>query len=181
MPTSREVAVNRPLSGTELKSLIIADFTRMLDEEGMLSHHIAYGRVSYDLRLRMHVDNAMQGTSEITQKSRPIAGNIISPDHPELSAVESAPLVDPSDQSAVVGLELHREMDSPNAERVRLGLPVPIETTQQDGTKQTEQVVYPPDPALGDGAVHVDDISAVARTDWKLPATPLPVDIVDPE
>lgn len=174
MPTSRETAVNRALSGTELKTLLVADFTRMLDEEGMLSQHIAYGRVAYDLRLRLHVDNAMRAESEITQASRPIAHNIIAPDHPELAAIETAPLSAPSKDSAVVGLQLERNVTSPNAERVRLGIPIQVETKGQDGTTQVEMVKYPPDPTLGDGDVHVDDISRQAAEDWKLPVPPLP-------
>lgn len=169
MPTARESAVNRPLSGTELKQLIIADFSRMLDEEGMLSPHIAYGRVGYDLRLRMHLDNLMRRESEITQASRPIAHNIVAPDHPELATIDAAPLADPSPHAAVVGLELERNVTSPNAERVRLGLPIPVETRGQDGTVQQEMVRYPPDASLGDGDVHVDDVSGQARAEWKLP------------
>lgn len=169
MPTSREIAVNRGLSGTELKTLILADFSRMLDEEGMLSPHMAYGRVGYDLRLRLHLDNLMRQENEITQASRPIAHNIIEPDHPELAAVAAAPLTDPSPDAAVVGLELERNVTSPNAERVRLGIPIPVETRGQDGTVQQEMVKYPPDPSLGDGDVHVDDVSLQARDEWKLP------------
>ncbi len=165
MPTNSERVVNRPLSGDELKILLRADFERLLASEGMLSPHIAFGRIAYTIDLRLHMDNFVMPESHSTIASRPPAVNVL-PTKPELAAVEAMPLAEPSPKVAVGATRLTRSIDSPNAERLRNGLPVPVEVTQQDSTRTTQHITYPPDafPELGGGDVKIADVSvAVAR------------------
>ena len=158
MPTSRELVSNRPLSGTELKELIAADFARLLDIDGLLSNHIAYGRVSYEIILRKHLDNASRPTDESIIRSRKMATNIVS-SQPELAAVEPIPLRDPSTNSIFSGDRASRDITSPNQERLRAGLPVPVDIRQQDGTRVTEYVRYPQPEVLDDTGLVIEDVT----------------------
>jgi len=171
MPTARETVPNRALSGAELKRILADDFERLLANEGLLSDHIAFGRVGYDLRLDLHLDNPYHPESSISLKSRPVAGNLVAAS-PELAAVESAPLADPSPEATVASRRRSRRITSPNAERVRVGLPVPVEVKQQDGTVTTEAITYPPEEAAkhGDGDVDEADVSDETRATWGLAA-----------
>lgn len=161
MPTGRETVLNKALSGTELREIIRADVEKLLDGEGLLSHYVAYGRISYDVAIRLHLDNPMRPESEIHISSR------ISVDHP---ALEPPPLTSPSEESMVSAKTLTRDIKSPNEERLRHGLTIPVETHGQDGTTQIEQVKYPPQPELGDGEMTITDTTKAAREAWKLPS-----------
>ena len=165
MPAGREKVVNQTLSGSELKQIILRDFTTLLDNHGLLSHQIAYGRVGYQLILKLHVDNAMRPDGTIEMSSRAPARNIVDK-HPELTAVESAPLASPSLDAVIDAVQVTREIDSPNAERLRNGIPIPVQRRQDDGTIITEQVTYPPSDESGAGNIKVDDVSAAADVDW---------------
>ena len=169
MPSSRETVVNRPLSGDELKKIILADAARLLDNEGNLSPHIAYGRVGYTLTLALHVDNPFVPDPSITFESRGIAGNIIEK-QPELAAIERAPLDSPSPDASVGALTLDRHIDSPNQERLREGMPIPVHVKQQDGTLALEQVTYPPDafPDLPAGEVMIRDATEMQKAKWNI-------------
>ena len=171
MPTARETVPNRALSGAELRRILADDFERLLAAEGLLSDHIAFGRVGYDLRLDLHLDNPYHPESSVERKSRAVAGNIVA-GQPELAAIESAPLTDPSADAAVASRRRSRRIVSPNAERVRVGLPVPVEVKQQDGTVTTEAITYPPEEAAkhGEGDVTDTDTSAETRAAWGLAA-----------
>jgi hypothetical protein len=159
-PTANEVVTNRALSGTELREIIKLDIERLLDGEGLLSHYVAYGRISYDLTLRLHLDNPMRPESAVTVASK------VTHD----TAIEAPPLTEPSDKAVASGSNLHRDITSPNAERLRHGLPVPVTTRQADGTTQTEQVKYPPQPELGPGEVEITDTTKEVREAWKVTA-----------
>lgn len=167
MPTGRETVVNRALSGDELKKLILADAQRLVDNEGLLSPHIAYGRIGYTLTLKLHIDNPYIPDSVIETASKPIAGNIVEK-QPELAAIESAPLASPSPDAEVGSMELERKIDSPNAERLRESMPVPVLVKQQDGTTSTENISYPEGsfPELGPGEVMIRDATEMAKQQW---------------
>jgi len=66
----------------------------------------------------------------------------------------------------IAKLMLTRRVTSPNAERLRAGLGVPVEVRQQDGSTITEELQYPPQPGAGDGDVTIEDQSAKARVKW---------------
>lgn len=158
MPTTNEIVTNKPLSGLELREIIRSDFERLLDGEGLLSHYLAYGRISYDLTLRLHLDNPMQRESSVSIASKPHADTII----------EAPPLKDTTAEAVASGTNVRRDITSPNAERLRHGLPVPVTTRGADGTTQQEMVKYPPQPELGPGEVAVTDTTKEVREAWKV-------------
>jgi hypothetical protein len=159
--TSRETVVNKPLSGLEIKEILRAHFDRLLENEGMLGHYIAYGRLAYTITLQLHTDNPMQRETSISASSQK---------RNDQPGVEAPPLGDPSPGVVVAGSRLDYSIDSPNEERLRHGLTLPVVVRGQDGTTQTEQVKYPPQPELGAGDVKVADVSAATREAWKVPA-----------
>jgi hypothetical protein len=156
-PIANESVVNKALSGMELREIIRADFERLLENEGLLSHYLAYGRISYDLTLRLHLDNPMQRESSINIASKPQAN----------TPIEAPPLDHTSSKAVASGANVHRDINSPNAERLRHGLPLPVVTKGPDGTVQTEMVKYPPQPDLGPGEVTVTDTTKETRSAWK--------------
>jgi hypothetical protein len=164
-PTGRETVVNKALSGGELKKIILADCQRLVDAEGLLSEHIAFGRVAYSITLRLQIDNpyaAKDGVTIVSVPKRDSSG--------QLGVVESLPLASPSPATELGAMTLDRKIDSPNAERLREGLPVPVVVKGQDGTTQTESIKYPPDafPELGPGEVIIADVSAQERARFGL-------------
>lgn len=172
-PTTSERVPNRALSATELRQLLSTDFERLLDNLSLLQSCSSFARVGWDLRIAIHIDNAMQGEHGIQDRSKPVAGNIINGStgatpasrrepRPQLAAVTTIPVPDASDSAQLEAKSLHRDVDSPNVERLRNGLPVPIERRQADSTTVLECVTYPPDDTLGDGAVVVSDVGQVA-------------------
>jgi hypothetical protein len=159
--TGREAVVNKALSGIELREILKADFERLLDAEGLLSHYVAYSRIGYDLTLRLHLDNPYYPESAVAIASKSSEAQ---------PGVEPAPLAHPSDEAIASAQSLHRDITSPNAERLRHGLTLPVETRQQDGTTQIEQVRYPPQPELGLGEVTLTDSTKETREAWKIPS-----------
>jgi hypothetical protein len=167
MPTANETLPNRALTGEELKELLRQDFERLLDGEGLLQPYIAYGRVGYEIILRMHLDNQMNGTSESAIKSRQPARNADSQ-----PPIDTPPLVGASKDALVAGTILERQIDSPNEERIRAGMPIPVEVTQPDRTVTHEQVRYPKgymQEELGEGKVKVaEEPEEMTRRGWNL-------------
>src|SRR5207237_3949318 len=103
--------------------------------------------------------------------SRPIGTNIVE-GHPALAAIESPPLSNPSPEAQVGSLSVRRSITSPNEERLRNDMPVPVIVQQQDGTKAAEFIRYPKDTVEGDGDVTIVDSTGEARKSWGLPALP---------
>ena len=167
MPAGRMEAVqNKPLTGDELRQLILRDVDRMLSNYSLLSPHMGYGRVGYEIIVRLHMDNAFHPTDEARMVSKP------DPTEPSLA---TPPLANAPDALASAA-RLTRSVFSPNVERVREGLPVTATHREQDGTIATTQIKYPPDPTLEDTAQR-DDAPAIAemQRDWKLqPVAPPP-------
>jgi len=159
--SSRETVVNRALSGDEYKKIILADFARLLDNEQMLSPHIAFGRVSHTLRCVIHVDNPHIPDSTITLDSK--RAN-------DVPIVDAFPLVNASEVAELGAMELTRQISSPNAERLREGMPIPCHVKQQDGTTSLEQITYPPGsfPDLPPGEVILRDVTEQARQQFKI-------------
>lgn len=158
--TSREAVVNKALSGLEVREILRADFERAMDAEGLLSHYLAYGRISYDITIRLHLDNPYYPESGVTIPSKASDAN---------PSIEPAPLRDASSAAVASGVNVHRDITSPNAERLRHGLTLPVQTRGADGTVQIEQVKYPPQPDLGPGEVSVSDTTRETREAWKIP------------
>jgi hypothetical protein len=145
-----------------MRPIIHAKLDALMDNEGLLTHYVAYGRIAFTLTLKLHLDNMMQRESEIEGSSAAPAVN--DPDAPPL---EAPPLADPSPDAIIVGTELTYVIDSPNAERLRHGLPVPIMVKQPDGTTTQESVTYPKDDTIGDGDETITDVTPKTRAAWK--------------
>jgi hypothetical protein len=169
MPLARETVHNKPLNGRELKEIIRQDFAKQLESNGLLTDYIGYGRIGYEIRLTLHLDNFARTVATPTvSPSRPASKQEVEA-VPGLAAIEAAPLQNPSPDAVVDGTRLTRNITSPNAERVRAGLGVPIVRQQMDGSKIEETVKYPPDPTFGEGNLGIEDVSAAMRREWKQP------------
>jgi hypothetical protein len=158
MPLAHETVVNKALSGEEYKTILRAAFEKLLDGEGLLSHYLAYGRGSYDITLRLHLDNPMMRESSISAASQASADGLLA----------APPLTNTSAEAVASGTRVTGSFDSPNAERLRHGIPIPVRSPQQDGTVTTELVKYPPNPELGEGDIKVSDVSPEVREAWKI-------------
>lgn len=147
MPTATEVVPNTPLSGTELKEIIKRDFERLLEADGMLSNHLAFGKVGYRITVELQLNNPLMPQSKSVAKSRHPARNAQGSD--TAKAVED---YDEKQENTRKG-QRQRIITSPNSERLRNEMPIPVQRRQQDGTIVTEQVKYPRDESMGDGDV----------------------------
>ena len=167
MPTARETIVNKALNGEEVQSLLRRDFDRLLQNTGLLQKHIAYGRIGWSVVLTLHLDNPYHSEDITRTRSTPAGRNVVA-EHPERGAIEQFPLADVSAEADLVSQTLHREIDSPNAERIRSGLPLSAEVRNLDGTRTTEEITYPEDPSLGEGDVRITDTSDAERQAYDL-------------
>lgn len=159
MPTAREAIINRRLSGDEARQLIAADVERLLAAEGLLSSHVAYGRIAWEVELRLHVENALSPDSRSFVESKVNAAT---------PAVSAPPLAAPAPDAVIAGLTISRSIESPNAERLRTGLPITLDVKQQDGTVSQQQVSYPVDPTLeGASEAVITDTFEAARAGWR--------------
>lgn len=140
MPASNETVNNRPLSGSELRQIILADVGNILDKDGMFAPHIGYGRVAYEITIKLHIDNPMYPEHKTVVASQPAARN---DPNPEKKALEAPPLRNTTDESVAMGMVRERTIDSPNAARLEHELPVTIlRKDLETGTMKEEGVVY---------------------------------------
>src|SRR5277367_7067879 len=95
----KNIVANRPLSGVELKQIIKSDIDKILDQDGMLVHHIAFSRVSYSITIKLHLDNPSYPEHVSTTTSRRASVKELE-DNPDREAVEAFPLAEPSDEVA---------------------------------------------------------------------------------
>lgn len=148
-PTSKELVANRPLRGDELMKIIEADVHDVLSRDCMMTTRVAYGRVAYELRVILHMDNPAFPASEAVIKSKLAASDVIA-QQPELAAIEPAPpLKGASEDSYVSATERHRDITSPNVSRIEHGLPItvirPGFDTGGNAISVEEGVIYPPE------------------------------------
>jgi hypothetical protein len=90
MPTAREQVPNNPLRGDELAKIIEADVHDVLQRDCMMTSRVAYGRVSYELRVILHMDNPAFNTSTTVVQSHQAADDKVEKE-PQLAALEPAP------------------------------------------------------------------------------------------
>lgn len=139
MPASNETVSNRPLSGDELRQILLRDLDSMLQGDGMFTAQIGYGRVAYEIQVKVHTGNPVYPEHVVLAQSRNAARD---EKDPKRVAVEGPPPLkekldakgDPDgglDEGLVVGLSRARNIDSPNLARVEHGLGVKI--TRRDG------------------------------------------------
>lgn len=163
MPASNEIVSNRPLSGSELRQIMLKDVGNILDKDGMFSPHIGYGRVSYEIIIKLHIDNP----SYPNHTSRTVSHNPARNETNEaLKHIETAPLKNPSPDAAIAGLKRERVIDSPNHARLEHELPVSITRRDPaDGVMKEEQVQYD-NHGLEPGPVKDTDISEELESEW---------------
>jgi len=156
--TFMESIPQRALSGAEIKAIMVEKFQFMLSQNTRLSDYMAYGRLAYDITVRIHVDNA-HPIVDVTE-SAPIGRNIVD-SAPELGAIESGPpLVNPSPKAETSGTRLSNDKTHPNLERLAHHLPIPVETRRGDGSVVSEEINYPVDyPIEKQKNVRLEDVS----------------------
>lgn len=151
-PTASEVVPNRPLTSLEVRDLLHRDFEKMLDGFSTLGSMASFGRVSWQIKLTFVTETGQQDSFI---DSRPHAVNIIvgegrraesKPAPEQYKNIAQHPLK--SALSRAAGISLTRHATSPNAERLRNGLPVPVDVKQSDGQVRQETIQYQPDPAM---------------------------------
>lgn len=171
MPASNERVPNKALSGTELKQIILNQITATLDRDGMLSNNIAFGRVSFEVRVSMHLDNPMYPLHTIEVLSVPASKQQIVA-KPELAAIELGPLVEPlSEDERMPSTELATQIASPNMARVSNGMPLQIQkrnlNTGQMETVEQKFVGDMPDPEEVGNITVQRDTAKEQRDKWK--------------
>jgi hypothetical protein len=147
-PARQELVSNRPLRGDELQKIIEADVHDVLSRDCMMTSRVAYGRVSYELRVILHLDNPAFKESTSVIRSHPASDNQVEA-QPELSALEShPPLSKPISEDAYVSAtQRDRTIDSPNVARIEHGLPISVVRQGRDtggnAISVEEGVLYP--------------------------------------
>src|SRR5262249_53560000 len=110
-PATSEKVVNTALSGKEMKKLILADFERVLANDGSLTDYVAYGRGGWKIVLTLETGNPRMLES--------------------VSTVEGGEKL-PIEGAVTTASELERKFDSPNEERLRAGMPIPVKSKELD-------------------------------------------------
>lgn len=147
-PARGELVSNRPLRGDELAKIIEADVHEILTNDCMLTSRAAYGRVSYELRVILHMDNPAFKESSTIIRSKPASDNMLEV-QPELSAIEGGPpLAKPISENAYVSaVQRDRTIDSPNVSRIEHGLSIAVVRQGRDtggnAVSVEEGVLYP--------------------------------------
>jgi hypothetical protein len=159
LATAKEIVGNQGLSGKEMGQIILKDVARVLEQDGICgSPIIAFQRLSYEVRVTLHLDNPYHPLHDIVvEAARNPEQRFINP-----------PLNNPSEESYLSVIERQREITSANAARVENGLPIEFYHTGTDGKLVKESVVYPPD-TLPEGASPepIDiDLTRIAKQAW---------------
>jgi hypothetical protein len=139
---SRQVP-DKPLSGHELKTVIKRDVDNILDQDGMLANHIAFKRVSYEVIIKLHLDNPFYPEHASVITSHPATAQEItkSPDS-GLEAVEAFPLKNPTDDTIKKGTKRTRTIVSNNLARVEHEIPALVQVRTSDGSIENKEIKY---------------------------------------
>lgn len=172
MPASHEKLPNRNLSGPELASIIKKDVSNIIDRDGMFNNNISYARVSYEVRVSLHVDNPIYPMHVSTTQSRKASIQQVEAD-PQLMAIETAPLKEPlTQEEVVVSTERSRTISSPNASRVEHDMPL-IHTVKDPQSGYVDKEINysgdKPDPASVGNVSSDKDTTEEQRTAWGRP------------
>ena len=163
MPASTEIVNNRPLSGSELRDIMLKDCADMLAKDGMFAPHIGYGRAAYKIVFQLHIDNPSYPEHVNTVRSRQAASNEVDEGKKH---IEPGPLKDPSEEAVIAAATREREIESPNHARIEHNLPVTImRRDPTDGLLKEEQVFYD-NKDLAPGPVKDTDISERIEKEW---------------
>jgi hypothetical protein len=163
MPSSHEVVLNTALTAAELVDILRNDFDRLLKAEGMLNTTSAFGRCAYTLALRIHHGNPFLPDTTTRIESTPYPATVTEK-WPQTKALERPPLSEPVHQGGVATTTLHRDITSPNKERLRLGMPIPVRRQNQDNTFSVDAIKYPkPEDNKDEGLSVMDEETARAK------------------
>lgn len=170
MPASHERVPNKPLSGTELMKIMENDVANTLRRDGMFSQNLAYGRVSYEIRISMHLDNYMYPEHVSVTLSKKASKQQIEA-NPELEALLAPPIEDETEQAIIVSQEVQAQILSPNVARIENDLPLTIAKRDMDTghmieVKQTYKGDMP-DPSEVGNLKKVVDTSADQTKKWR--------------
>lgn len=131
----------KPLTGAELRQIIMKDIGTILDGDGMLATHIAYGRIGYDVTVKLHSSRLVDPTWQNKTTSRkPTVQD--SENNPALEALDAFPLSNPEEDAIAAGTTRSREIDSPNAARIFAGLPISAVMREADGEIVEKSIHY---------------------------------------
>ncbi len=166
MPTSRERVPNKPLTGAEVAKVIIERITRRFADDGTFNEMYAYREVAFDIKVRVHLGEPVGAHDVVTE-------GVVRDGEVERGA---PPL--PTENGEVVAFDLHHEVESPNLERVALGLPITIAahapSAPGDIFPRIEQheVKYDPDSYPKPEPPVETDKTAETAEQWKVPVRP---------
>lgn len=132
MPLSTEFITNKPLTGTEMVSVITNDVREVLNKDGMFNSHVAYGKVAYEITIKLKMANPTYPEHVVRTASEPLKR-------------------EPEDEVKELEITRAREIKSPNATRILNKLPVKV-VSKQDGRVTEKELSYdgevevPPQP-----------------------------------
>jgi hypothetical protein len=165
MPTSKETIENRALDGIELRRIVEDHIKAMLDGDGMFNEYVAYGRVGIETSIILHLDNTSYPEHAILRRTR---NNKAAPH------IGEPPLPNPSPDSEVFAVKRTVDIDNPNSERIKHGLPLKGRRVNPNtGREEEVEIPYAPDQAgaetdLSDSNMVQEDISKAVKAQWKL-------------
>lgn len=148
---AQDAQPNKALSGVELAKIITNDITNILEQDGMLTGHIAYTKVAYSITVKIMTANPIipnwtNKTKSKTSTEQQVAGN------EALAAVHAFPLkTADGDETANIGVERTRQIISPNQSRIENGLPISVNLRGPDGDIREEKVHYDVEMLPDDG------------------------------
>ena len=170
MPASHERVPNKALSGAELKEIIKKEVAKILDRDGMYSNNLAYGRVSFEVRVSLHLDNPRYPLHISEVLSRPASKQEVETE-PDLAALISPPLEDESDDAVIVSTEEQVAIASPNVARIENDMPLTITTKDMDTgfPKEVQQKFKGsiPDPAEVGNVRKTVDSTQDQKNKWR--------------
>lgn len=148
---AEQAAMNTLLSGTELKELMKRDFAAILDQDTMLASHVGYRCAAYVITGKIMLKNPIIPDWTNTLRSKKSTEQQIDASA-GMAAVDVFPLkIEDGDEPVNVGIELTRNIISPNQSRIENGLPVPITRRTAEGNTVEELVHYEKDSLPEDG------------------------------
>ncbi len=139
---SQESQSNSPLSGIELKDIIVRKVEDVLQQDGMLASHIAYNTASFEITVKIKTSNPMvpiwkNKIRSVKSTKQEVEKN------PTVAAIESFPHVDKEGEESIKhGVVQQIDILSPNQSRVENGIPVPIRYRNSDGEFKEERAYY---------------------------------------
>lgn len=149
---AQDTQPNRPLSGSELRQIMVKDVDSILQQDGMLASHVAYKDVSYEVTVKVRVSNPMQPVWINTTTSKDSTLQQIAADE-SMAAVNAFPhKSEDAEETFDIGVSKIREIISPNVSRVENGLPVTISHRTPDGEMKEHPVTYEVDDVEMDDA-----------------------------